>query len=99
MTNAKQLKNSSEYVEVNLSVDLVFHLPGRAADGKLVFRKFVPDEVFSGVKVKVPGSIAHDQKLLAKYVYEVMANHDADVVDITGVNIWEPEKDDFRFPC
>jgi hypothetical protein len=98
MTIAKQLDTSTDYVEVDLSIDLVFHVPSRNEDGTLGFREFRPDEAWSCIKVKVPSSVVNDQRLLSRYVYHVMSDHVADIVDLRKVNIWEEEKDDFRFP-
>jgi hypothetical protein len=98
MTNPKQLDTSTDYVEVDLSIDLVFHVPSRNESGTLGFREFRPDEAWSCIKVKVPSSVVNDKKLLSRYVDQVMADYGADIVDLNKVNIWEEEKDDFRFP-
>jgi len=98
MTIAKQLDTSTDYVEVDLSIDLVFHVPSRNENGTLGFREFRPDEAWSCIKVKVPSSVVNDQRLLSRYVDQVMEDHEADTVELQKVNIWEEEKDDFRFP-
>ena len=97
MTIAKQLDTSADYVEVDLSIDLAFHVPSRNENGTLGFREFRPDEAWSCIKVKVPSSVVNDQRLLSRYVNQVMENHEADTVELQKVNIWEEEKDDFRF--
>lgn len=94
MTNTQSTSN--EYVEVDLSIDTRRHFPAKNERGHLVFKESEDYETLS--KVKVPASIAYDKDLLYEYVSQVMADYEGDICDLCKVNIWDADKEDYRFP-
>ena len=98
MTNVKQLENSSEYVEVDLSIDLTYYRPTANKDGKLTFAEYNPDEAYSCFKCMVPKEAVTSKEALTKYVEEKMYHYD--IIRLDKVNIWDGEgrKGNFRFP-
>ena len=98
MTNAKQLENSSEYVEVNLSIDLTYYRPTTSKDGKLTFVAYTPDEAYNCFKCMVPKEAVTSKEALTEYVSDAMIG--CDIIDLNKVNIWDVDglKGDFRFP-
>ena len=99
MTNANQLKDSSEYVEVNLSIDLTYYRPTTSKDGKLTFVAYTPDEAYNCFKCMVPKEAVASKEALTEYVEEKM--YDYDIIRLDKVNIWDGDGlkgDYFRFP-
>jgi len=96
MTNATQ--ETTDFVEVELSIDLTYHRPTTNKKGELTFEEFRPDEAWSCFKCKVPKEAIADKISLTKYVREVM--YDCDVIGLDCVNIWDGDdkQGEFRFP-
>jgi hypothetical protein len=85
------------YVEIDLRLDLDFHLPYRAKDGTLGFKLFRPDEGYSLTKVLVPIEATTDNSSLRKYVRELMTDWDADFISIDKVDIWDGNDKEGKF--
>lgn len=96
MTNTEITAISNEYVEVDLSIDTRKRFPAKNESGMLVFIETYDYKTIS--KVKVPASVAYHKELLYKYVSDRFANFEGDIIDLDEVNIWDAEKNDFRFP-
>lgn len=93
MSNTQGTLN--EYVEVELSIDLTYYRPTTNENGELTFTEFCPDEAWSCFKCKVPKEVVGNKTTLTKYVREVMCDYD--VIDLNTVNIWDADKEVFRF--
>jgi len=95
MTNATQA--ATNFVEVELSIDLTYYRPTTDEEGKLTFQEFQPDEALNCFKCKVPKEVVADKATLTKYVKEHM--YDYDIIRLDEVNIWDgnDKGGDFRF--
>jgi len=95
MTNAT--RETTNFVEVELSIDLTYHRPTTDEEGKLTFEEFHPDEAFNCFKCKVPKEVLADKVTLTRYVREQM--EDCDIIGLNRVNIWDGNntEGDFRF--
>jgi len=94
MTNATQ--ETTNFVEVELSIDLLYYRPTANEEGELTFEEFRPDEAWSCFKCKVPKEVVADKATLTKYVRGVMCDYD--VIGLDQVNIWDNKQGEFRFP-
>lgn len=82
-------------VEIELSFeDFSYPYPVRNSDSLLTFGEAFIDA--PTLKVNVPKEVAQDKALLNKYYQEKL--YDADCHGGTTVNIWEENKEDFKFP-
>jgi hypothetical protein len=82
-------------VEIELCVnDLSFPLPVRGRDGLLDFQD--QDYAFSPLMIRVPKEVAEDPYLLRKYYYQTFQDHH--ILGVPRLNIWDSDKDDFKFP-
>jgi len=91
-------QETTDFVEVMLSIDLTYRRPTTNKEGELTFEEFRPDEAWSCFKCKVPKQVVADKATLTKYVREVM--YYCDVIGLERVNIWDGDdkQGEFRFP-
>lgn len=98
MTNTHKNFNETEYVEVELNIDLTYYRPTTDHNGELTFTQFPLDPALSFIKCRVPHYAIKDKKTLTEYVEEEMCNYD--LIEIDEVNIWDGDHNTgwFRFP-
>lgn len=97
MTTNTEAGAPASYVEIDLSIDLEFHIPVREENGTLGFELFRPNEAFSMTKVLVPVEATKDKFSLRKYVRKVMQDCDADIISFDGVDIWDGDDKEGKF--
>ena len=81
-------------VEIQLCVnDLCFPMPVRGRGGLLAFEE--NEHYDFTLNIRVPKEVAEDPELLRKYYGQKF--YDYDILGVPTLNVWDKEKDDYKF--
>jgi len=94
MTITKETASATEYVEVQLSIDVARMVPCCDEKGRLTFKQGID---YLSFRAKVPAPVSTDKKLFDRYINTLMADYDAYECHLQEANIWDADKQEFRF--
>ena len=81
-------------VEIELCVNnLCFPMPVRGRGGLLDFEE--SDHYDFTLNIRVPKEVAEDPELLRKYYRQQFYDHD--ILEVPTLNVWDKEKNDYKF--
>ena len=89
--------NAVEMVEIELSYDLYIDRPSANKEGQLTFKSYNCNPQGVNVKLKVPVEATTSKQKLEEYIQEQYSENFCDMVCPSNINIWDEDKEKFRF--